>query len=348
MRLLWPSKETELTTDASPVGLSAILSQRTPGQLDRRIVAYGSRSLSDVETRYSQTEKEALAIVWAVEHFHLYLYGKLFTLYTDCKPVQMILGNPKSKPPARIERWNLRLQSYNFRIVHTKGNQNPSDFLSRHTSLVESKQAEKLAEDYVNFLSLHAVPRAMTLAELQEATKADATLQYLIQVIRSGEWSEIQSVQSNDVDKAQIKLFMNIKDELTVNSNSNLVLRGQRIVLPTELQQRAVQIAHEGHQGLVKTKKLLREKVWFPGIDKMAKNLIQNCVACQANSLPDHPQPLQMTPLPPKPWHTVNVDFCGPFPTGEYLLVVIDAHSRFPEVEIVHSIYCWKRDLTEA
>ena len=332
-----PSKETELTTDASPVGLSAILSQRTPGQLDRRIVAYGSRSLSDVETRYSQTEKEALAIVWAVEHFHLYLYGKLFTLYTDCKPVQMILGNPKSKPPARIERWNLRLQSYNFRIVHTKGNQNPSDFLSRHTSLVESKQAEKLAEDYVNFLSLHAVPRAMTLAELQEATKADATLQYLIQVIRSGEWSEIQSVQSDDVDKAQIKLFMNIKDELTVNSNSNLVLRGQRIVLPTELQQRAVQIAHEGHQGLVKTKKLLREKVWFPGIDKMAKNLIQNCVACQANSLPDHPQPLQMTPLPPKPWHTVNVDFCGPFPTGEYLLVVIDAYSRFPEVEIVHS-----------
>ena len=62
------------------------------------------RSLSDVET-----EKEALAIVWAVERLHLYLYGKRFNLHIDCKPVQLIFGNPKSKPPARIERWNLRL-----------------------------------------------------------------------------------------------------------------------------------------------------------------------------------------------------------------------------------------------
>ncbi len=110
-----PSKETEVTTDASPVGLSAILSQTTPGKQDRKIVAYVSRSLSDVETRYSQTEKEALAIVWAVERLHLYLYGKRFTLYTDCKPVQLIFGNPKSQPksqpPARIQRWNLRLQA---------------------------------------------------------------------------------------------------------------------------------------------------------------------------------------------------------------------------------------------
>ena len=104
-----PQKETDLTTDASPVGLSAILSQRTPGRNDRKVVVYASRSLSDVERRYSQTEKEALAIVWAIERLHLYLYGKRFTLFTDCKPVQLIFSNPKSKPPARIERWNLRL-----------------------------------------------------------------------------------------------------------------------------------------------------------------------------------------------------------------------------------------------
>ena len=63
-------KETELTTDTSPWGLSAILSQHTPGQEDRRIVAYASRSLTPVEQRYSQTEREALAIVWAGECFH--------------------------------------------------------------------------------------------------------------------------------------------------------------------------------------------------------------------------------------------------------------------------------------
>ena len=124
-----PSMSTELTTDASPW---AILTQKTPGQDDRKVVAYASRALSDVEKRYSQTEREALAIVWAIERLHLYLYGGHFTLFTDCKPIQLILHNPKSKPPARIERWNLRIQGYDFDVVHTKGTSNPPDFLSRH------------------------------------------------------------------------------------------------------------------------------------------------------------------------------------------------------------------------
>ena len=153
------TKETELITDASPYGLSAILSQKTPGQEDRKIVAYASRSLSDVEKRYSQTEKEALAIVWAIERLHLYLYGDHFTLYTDCKPVQLIFDNAKSKPPARIERWKLRLQGYNFTAVHTKGTLNPSDFLSRHPISCDSDKPDALAEDYVNFIISHAVPK---------------------------------------------------------------------------------------------------------------------------------------------------------------------------------------------
>ena len=61
------------------------------------------------------------------------------------------------------------------------------------------------------------------------------------------------------------------------------------------------------------------------------------CLACQAKGLDPHPDPLQMSPLPPDAWHTVHIDFGGPFPTGEYLLVVIDVYSRFPDVAIVHS-----------
>ena len=83
-------KETELTTDASPVGLSAILFQETPGQNNRKVVAYASRSVSDVESQYFQTEKEGFPIVGAVVKLHLYLYGGHFTLYTDCRPIQLI------------------------------------------------------------------------------------------------------------------------------------------------------------------------------------------------------------------------------------------------------------------
>ena len=323
-------KNTEVVTDASPFGLSAILSQHTPGLNDRKIVAYVSRSLTSVEQKYSQTEKEALAIVWAIERLHIYLYGGHFTLVTDCKPLQWIFKNPKSKPPARIERWSLRLQEYSFSV---KGSENPSDYLSRHPSQETVKILEKAAEQYVNFISCHTVPKAMSLAEIKEATVKDKTLQLLVQCIRTGKWELVES----SCNIMELKQFKQICNELTVNADSNLILKGARILLPTSLRKKAIELAHEGHQGLVKTKQLIREKVWFPGIDKEVNTMIGNCIICQANGPKSNHSPLQMSELPPTPWHTVNVDFCGPFPTGEYLLVVIDAYSRFPEVEIVHS-----------
>ena len=152
-----PNKETELLTDASPSGLSVILMQYTPGKDDRRVIVYAKRALTEVERRYSQTEREALAIVWAIERLHLYLLGNHFKLLTYCKPVELILSNPKSRPPARIERWNLRLQGYEFEVVHTRGSDNPSDYLSRHTNLISSDQQDKMAEECVNFVTSFAV-----------------------------------------------------------------------------------------------------------------------------------------------------------------------------------------------
>ena len=92
------SKETFILVDASPVGLSAVLAQKDPQQNAHNIIAYASRALSPVEKRYSQTEKEALVIVWGIEHFHLYVFGAPFTLITDHKPLQLIYNNPQSRP----------------------------------------------------------------------------------------------------------------------------------------------------------------------------------------------------------------------------------------------------------
>ena len=107
-----PSLHTQVIVDASPVGLGAILVQ------EGKIISYASRALSGVEKRYSQTEKEALAIVWGCEHFHLYLFGSDFTLISDHKPLEIIFNNGKSRPPARIERWRLRLQPYDFTVTY--------------------------------------------------------------------------------------------------------------------------------------------------------------------------------------------------------------------------------------
>ena len=79
-----PNANTTVTVDASPYGLGAVLSQEVGGC--ERVVAYGHRSLTAVERRYSQTEREALAIVWGCEHFAIYLVGMKFKLVTDHKP----------------------------------------------------------------------------------------------------------------------------------------------------------------------------------------------------------------------------------------------------------------------
>ena len=289
-----PSKETALVTDASPSGLSAILMQSTPGMKDRQVVAYASRALTDVERRYSQTEREALAVVWAIEKLHLYLFGSHFKLLTDCKAIELIFNNPKSKPPARIERWNLRLQGYDFEVQHTKGNENPSDYLSRHTRLVGDNKQSTMAEEYVNLLTSQAVPKAMTLQEIQQVTTEDPTLQCLMHLTRTQEWHNLEklSEQFKDADITELKLFKQVKDDLTINDQSNIMLRGSRIVIPKALRDRAISIAHEGHQGLVKTKKLLLEKIWFPRIDDSVKQKVNKCIACQANSSGNHPDPL--------------------------------------------------------
>jgi len=64
----------------------------------------------------------------------------------------------------------------------------------------------------------------------------------------------------------------------------NLLLRGTRIIIPKELRKRVLELAHKGHQGIVKTKSMLRIKVWWPGMDKEAKRLCRTCHGCQVNS----------------------------------------------------------------
>ena len=137
-----PAKDTEIRVDASPVGLAAILSQTDQATRINHIITYASRSLTKKEQRYSQTEYKALAIVWACEHLHLYIYGKPATVYADHKPLVSIFGNPSSKPPPRIERWALRRKPYQLTVQYRKGEGNPTDYLS-HRQPREKKRAPK-------------------------------------------------------------------------------------------------------------------------------------------------------------------------------------------------------------
>ena len=317
-----PRQETQLTVDASPYGLGAILSNIDANGVVRN-VAYASRSLTDTEQHYSQTEREALALVWGCERFHMYLIGTKFTLFTDHKALE-ILFSPKSKPTARIERWVLRLQQYDFTVKYRKGADNPADILSR-MPISSSTTRLNVADHYVNFVAAHAVPKAMTMSEIEEATAKDETLQEVIQSFRQTHWN---------CNNVQLKPYERLHDELSI-TESGVVLRGHRIVMPSVLREKTLKIAHHGHQGMVKMKELLRTKVWWPNIDKQVEEFIKACLPCQATGLAKPPTPLCITETLSSPWTHLHMDFCGPFPTGESIFVIIDSYSKFSEVEII-------------
>ncbi|GBP88987.1 Retrovirus-related Pol polyprotein from transposon 297 [Eumeta japonica] len=210
---------TIVIADASPVALGGVLVQ-TNSEGDPRIIAYGHKTLTDCERRYCQTEKEALALVWAVEHFHIFLYGKKFELITDHKPLEVIFGT-KSKPCARIERWVMRLQSYDHKVVYQPGKTNIADSLSRL-----SKDAEKspiqLKDNHICQIVDFARPRAVSLKEIIESSMNDQEILNVKEGLYSNIW------------KDDVKLYKIFQNELCFHEG--ILLRGTRIVIPSELE----------------------------------------------------------------------------------------------------------------
>ncbi len=323
------SWQTEVVVDASPVGLSAILRQSEPkDQTNRKYVCFASRLLSDTERRYSQCEKEALAAVWGCERFWYYLFGKPFILYTDNRAVQLIFGNAATRPPARIERWALRLTQFDYKIEHVAGKDNIADFFSRQPDEKESldEMNGKETEQFIYHIIREARTPAISMQELVEETANDDELTMLKEFI------------TNPKPKAPTEIadFAKVVDELSL-SEEGIVLRQQQIVVPKSLRQRVIDLAHQGHQGIVKTKALIRSRVWFPGIDRMVEKRVSECIPCQATTKTEHFQPMVPSDMPKGPWEKVDGDFFGPTPENWYYFVNYDEYSRFPTVNAIRS-----------
>ena len=318
-----PTKEVRLVTDASGHALGGVLLQKESTQGVYRPICYISRTLTPAELNYSSIEKEALGLVWGIEKLHLYLYGKSFEVVSDHKPLKFIFS-PNAKLNPRIARWQIKLQAYQFKVLYEKGETNIADFLSRNGADMNNDDINDYETClYLNFLSESHTPKAISLEEIRTATSNDTEIIAVQNALLTGRW------HSNPL----LSHYKFIHDELSYHNG--ILLRGEKIVLPFELRRRALEIVHEGHLGISRCKALLRQKLYWPGLDKDTVKFINSCIPCQANVNEPTPEPIRMSDLPSEPWSEIAIDFCGRLPTGEMLLVIIDRYSRYPIVEIM-------------
>ncbi|XP_062539263.1 uncharacterized protein K02A2.6-like [Armigeres subalbatus] len=220
----------------------------------------------------------------------------------------------------RIERWVLRLQSYSYEIVHEPGATNLADALSR-LAVLEPKPFDLEGEDNIRFMTGNVTPIAVTVQEIREETKKDETIVEVCQALDNGNWTE------------KSKCYKPYAMELC--SFSDMLLRGERIIVPCSLQPKVLELAHEGHPGIVVMKRRLRQKVWWPSMDKEVEAFVKRCKDCTIVSSLGPPEPLIQTKMPDKPWCHIAIDFMGPLPSGHNLLVLVDYFSRFVEVVVM-------------
>lgn len=317
-----PNLPVIVTTDASGYGLGAVLQQDNKGIL--QTVAFASRTLSPQERKYSAGEREALACVWACEHWHVYLWGRPFVLRTDHSALVTLLSTKGvGHRPLRISRWSARLLCYNYTVEYRKGSDNVvADALSR---LPLQGEANQVAEDeFVCLLS-----PMLTIAELQAESASDSTIAKVMDFVLSS-WPDKVSLE------AELMPYFHVRAELSIVHD--LLYRGDRIVIPSTLTRRLMEVAHESHPGISRTKSRLRELYWWPRMDNHVEQLVKTCVVCQSCDKSARPTaaPMQPVAFPDNPWEKIAIDIIGPFEqapiTCRYAVTLIDYHSKWPEV----------------
>ena len=138
---------------------------------------------------------------------------------------------------------------------------------------------------------------------------------------------------SNDED---LRPFHSRRNELT--AENRCLLWGMRVVIPRNLRDAVLQELCQGHAGIVRMKPFARSYMWWPGIDQSIEKLTKSCSGCQHHQKMPKAAPLHLWEWPSSPWQWLHINFAGPF-LETMFLVVIDAHSKWPEVIPMSSTY---------
>ena len=312
-----------LDTDASDVGIGAVLSQVSDCGSER-VIAYASRSLTRPEQRYCVTRKELLAVVEFVHHFRQYLLGREFTLRTDHGSLVWIRNF--KEPEGQLARWLERLQEYNFTVVHRQGLRHcNADALSRVPCRQCGRDEDIESENTVMVGVVSNPFQKYTPAEMRQMQRDDTTIQPVHCAVSCGQPTSPDIVKSWSRGS---RLLMQHWDALCIYDGIlwkkcvDGSRRFQQLVLPAKLQVDALRDLHQGavggHIGEEKMKHRLKERFYWPGCTEAVGEWCRNCISCTTRKTvaPKRRAPLQ-TIKAGYPMQIVSVDLMGPLPETE-------------------------------
>lgn len=284
-----------IESDASDLAVGAVLTQVQKGE--KRVIAYFSKKLNSTRRKYAAVEKECLAVLWAIEAFRHYVEGAQFKLITDARSLVWLSKVSADKGSAKLCRWALKLQQFDFTIEYRKGRENiTADCLSRSLCAISKKWEDCEHKTLMNKITE-----------------------------KPNDYKDFKIVDN--------KIFKYVKNEEKITDRRF----DWKIVPTKEERINIIKNTHEeAHLGFEKTLEKIKEKFVWPLMYSEIKQFCNGCVRCKTSKSDNinHTPPMGKQKLTTQPWQIIAVDFVGPFPrakkTGHTcLLVITDIFTKF-------------------
>ena len=303
------TKPVKVQADASLRGLGACLIQEYKGE--DQPIAFASKSLTDVETRYANIERELLVIVFACQWFSTYLLSRSFIADSDHKPLEMIAMKNLANTPPCLQRMLLELQRYDVTIKYRPEPQMQlADALSRCPARASLEIKLDMRVDYIAFTK-------PWIEKLKNSIQRDPIPGTVYQLTQQGWLHQRRHVP------CLARRYWDFRDELS--TDDGLLLKGPRLIIPGELQEEYLHCLLKGHLSANKVQENAREHMYWIGID--TEDYTKRCQECIKWSQTAK-EPLQPHDIPEGPWRKFGMDYFN-FNGNSYVLIC-DYFSKFP------------------
>jgi hypothetical protein len=315
-----PNDNVVVQSDASPVGLGAVLLQ------GGKPILFASRKLTSAEKNYSQIEKEAVGALYAMKRFRMFLLGRTFTMQTDHQPLLALWKKSPDEISARLKSFFLDMYPFSFEWDYLKGKENVlADALSR---LDSDKNDLEISDDKEDRFVFNLMTPAIDLNQVARASSLDKELVGVRRMLEQG------------IHLKEYPYWNGMKEQLTVQvcGDEFVVLKGDLVIIPKAMRNTVLGLAHDTHMGISKMKSLLRVTAYWPGMSKEIGEFVRRCDICLKNS--DQGCKSKMTAVADEikePGEVIAVDIVGPSPLfdGNVALTTIDLYSRYPTATVL-------------